>query len=60
MVPFARIAPALIYFTGSGLLCRHMRGQAMKLGLRLNEKWLIDLVRTSVGRILSVALTGLK
>lgn len=45
VVPYARIAPALIYFTGSGLLCRQMRGQAMKMGMRLNEKMLMD-VRT--------------
>jgi len=45
VVPYARIAPALIYFTGSGLLCRQMRGKAMKMGMRLNEKALID-VRT--------------
>eukprot|EP01043_Picozoa_sp_COSAG02_P011552 COSAG02_NODE_427_length_22498_cov_11.745212_2_plen_785_part_00 len=43
VVPYARIAPALIYFTGSGLLCRQMRGQAMKMGLRLNEKALVDM-----------------
>lgn len=43
VVPYARIAPALIYFTGSGLLCRQMRGKAMMMGLRLNEKALVDM-----------------